>query len=130
VRVPRSRFAAVKNTGDLLGVRSDAYVLTRDFRVVPNPARTLGTPVVTLDARWFAFIDQLEERFPYGPPSLLECERLEVVGDVRFGPDVRIKGRARIVNDSAAQLEIAAGTIVSGEDAVARPVYGRGTTRL
>ena len=37
VRVPRLRFAAVKKTGDLLGIRSDAYVLTDDFRIVPNP---------------------------------------------------------------------------------------------
>ena len=55
---------------------------------MPSPARTLGPLVVTLDAAYFAFIDQMEARFPYGPPSLVACEKLDVVGDVRFGRDV------------------------------------------
>ncbi|MCX7669751.1 MAG: UTP--glucose-1-phosphate uridylyltransferase, partial [Anaerolineae bacterium] len=41
VRVPRTRFAPVKTTDDLLAVRSDAYVLTEGFQVIPNPARAL-----------------------------------------------------------------------------------------
>src|SRR3954453_6019042 len=40
VRVPRSRFAPVKTTNDLLVVRSDAYVLTDDARVVVSPERS------------------------------------------------------------------------------------------
>ncbi len=39
VRVPRARFAPVKTTDDLLVVRSDAYVLTDDARVVVSPER-------------------------------------------------------------------------------------------
>merc|ERR1711972_953608 len=37
--VPRERFAPVKTTNDLLALRSDAYQLTKDFRIVLNPAR-------------------------------------------------------------------------------------------
>jgi UTP--glucose-1-phosphate uridylyltransferase len=114
VHVPRVRFAPVKNTGDLLGIRSDAYRLTDDFRVVPNPARRLGQLVVTLEARYYAFIDQMEARFPHGAPSLVECERLDVRGDVRFGRGVTVEGTAQIVNESAEQREIADGTVVEG----------------
>ena len=35
LRVPRTRFAPVKTTDDLLALRSDAYELTEDARVVP-----------------------------------------------------------------------------------------------
>jgi UTP--glucose-1-phosphate uridylyltransferase len=114
VRVPRSRFAAVKKTGDLLAIRSDAYVLTDDFRIVENPRRTRGPIVVTLDDRHYGFIDQMEERFPYGAPSLLECEKLDVVGDVRFGRDVVVRGTVRVVNEGATPRVIADGTILEG----------------
>merc|ERR1719223_736914 len=33
--IPRSRFAPVKTTNDLLALRSDAYMLTPDFRIEP-----------------------------------------------------------------------------------------------
>ena len=114
VRVPRLRFAAVKKTGDLLGIRSDAHVLTDDFRIVPNPRRKLGAIVVTLDDRYYAFIDQMEARFPDGPPSLVDCEKLEVVGDVRFGRNVVVKGAVRLVNDASTPREIPAGAVLAG----------------
>ncbi len=85
LRVPRTRFAPVKTCDDLLGVRSDAFVLTEDWRVVLRPARRYGVPVISLDPKYYKLIDQMEARFPYGPPSLIECERLTVKGDVRFG---------------------------------------------
>lgn len=113
VRVPRLRFAAVKKTGDLLGIRSDAHVLTDDFRIVPNPARTRGALVVNLDDRYYAFIDQMEERFPGGPPSLVECDKLEVVGDVRFGRNVVVRGTVRIENAATAPRLIADGTLLT-----------------
>merc|ERR1712151_1240315 len=37
VVIPRSRFAPVKTTNDLLALRSDAYQLTPDFRVMLAP---------------------------------------------------------------------------------------------
>jgi UTP--glucose-1-phosphate uridylyltransferase len=114
IRVPRVRFAAVKKTGDLLGIRSDAYVLTDDFRVVTNPRRALGQIVVNLDDRFYAFIDKMEARFPEGPPSLVDCERLDVVGDVLFHGGVVVKGVVRVVHDGPGQREIAAGTTLVG----------------
>ncbi len=104
LRVPRFRFAPVKTCSDLLGVRSDAYVLTDDWQVVLSPWRRVGVPVIDLDPRFYKLIDQMESRFPYGPPSLVDCERLTVKGDVMFGPGVVCCGAVEVVNDSQEQM--------------------------
>merc|ERR1719353_1533095 len=43
IMIPRSRFAPVKTTNDLFALRSDAYVLTKDFRIELDPSRA-GVP--------------------------------------------------------------------------------------
>ena len=112
IRVPRRRFSPVKNTNDLLGVRSDAFTLTRDSRVVLHPSRT-EPPVVTLDGSYFKFIDQFEARLPAGPPSLLGCDTLEVDGDVTFGRHVIMRGDVHIIADEPAA--ISDGTVIEGD---------------
>lgn len=114
VRVPRSRFAPVKTTEDLLGVRSDAYILTDDFQVVRNPERTLGQIVISLDSAYYKLIDAMEARFPHGAPSLVDCERLTVTGDVKFGPEVTLKNKVEIINEADEQREIEAGAVIEG----------------
>jgi len=47
--IPRSRFAPVKKCDDLVSLRSDAYVLTEDFRIVLAPERKGVPPLVKLD---------------------------------------------------------------------------------
>jgi UTP--glucose-1-phosphate uridylyltransferase len=86
LRVPRTRFAPVKTTNDLLVVRSDAYVLSEDdVRMEPAPERAgMDPPVVDLDPRFYKLLPDFEARFPSGPPSLLRAERLVVRGDVVF----------------------------------------------
>ncbi|MDX9720685.1 MAG: UTP--glucose-1-phosphate uridylyltransferase [Myxococcota bacterium] len=96
LRVPRSRFAPVKSTADLLALRSDVYVLNDDFQIVPNPQRTMGPPVIVLDDLYKG-IDAFELRFPH-PMNLLKCTRLTIKGDVRFGKNVRISGDVIIEN--------------------------------
>ncbi len=114
VRVPRSRFAPVKATDDLLAVRSDAYILTDDYRIAPSPARELPEPpAVSLDPRFYLQIDDLEARFPYGAPSLVECERLTVKGDVRFERGVVCRGAVKVVNETDQQKLITTGTILN-----------------
>ena len=115
VRVPRSRFAPVKTTNDLLAIRSDAYTLTGDYRVIANPARTLDHIVVDLDSRYYKMIADLEARFPHGALSLLECVRLTVEGDIRFGANVRAKGDVTLTNHSGAQVKIEDNTLLRGE---------------
>jgi UTP--glucose-1-phosphate uridylyltransferase len=95
IRVPRRRFSPVKNTNDLLAVRSDAYRLLADGRIVLDEARSLP-PVVSLDARFYTRIDDFERRFPGGPPSLIDCDALTVEGDVSFGRGVALRGTVHI----------------------------------
>lgn len=99
LRVSRRRFAPVKTTADLLAVRSDAYVLTEDARVVPSPARdpSLSPLDVRLDPRFYRLVDQLDARFPQGPPSLLGCASLAVRGNVRFGRGVVCRGDVTVL---------------------------------
>jgi UTP--glucose-1-phosphate uridylyltransferase len=94
VHVPRARFAPVKTTSNLLVVRSDAYELADDW-TVRLAAEREAAPVVELSDE-FKLLGDFEERFPAGPPSLLEADRLEVDGDVRFGADVVVRGRVRV----------------------------------
>jgi UTP--glucose-1-phosphate uridylyltransferase len=95
LRVPRERFAPVKTTSDLLVLRSDAYELTGDARLVLADGRS-SAPLVSLDDDFYKRLRDFDERFAAGPPSLVEAERLEVVGDVRFGAGVVVRGSVRV----------------------------------
>jgi UTP--glucose-1-phosphate uridylyltransferase len=94
VHVPRARFAPVKTTSHLLVVRSDAYELAEDWTVRLAP-RLDAAPTVELSGE-FKLLHDFESRFPAGPPSLVEAQRLEVEGDVRFGANVAVRGRVRV----------------------------------
>ena len=84
IRVPRSRFVPVKKTTDLLVLRSDAYELADGARIALAAGRS-AAPLVELDDDHFKLLADFDARFPAGPPSLAEAERLEVRGrrDVR-----------------------------------------------
>lgn len=114
--VPRSRFAPVKTTDDLLAVRSDAYELTEDSRLV-LAARRMGTPpVVKLDPEHYKLVDQLEGALTGGVPSLIECEELCVEGPVGFSADSAIKGTVVLKNGTAGERRMMPeGVIGSGE---------------
>lgn len=114
LRVPRTRFAPVKKTDDLLAVRSDAYLLTADDHVIPNPARTVDSLTVELDAAHYKFVNDLDVRFPYGPPSLLACEKLSVTGEFVFGSNVVCRGVVELVNGGGTAVTIPDGTVLSG----------------
>ena len=115
IRVSRQRFAPVKTCDDLLAVRSNCTILDELHRVVPNPERQLGTIDVKLDPRYYKMVADMEARFPHGAPSLVECESLEVVGDVVFGKDVVLKRHVKIVNNTEHQVQISDGTILTGD---------------
>ena len=92
VCVPRSRFAPVKTTDDLLVLRSDVYELADDCRVLPRAE----APFVELDPAVYKRIDDFEARFDAGPPSLAGCTRFVVHGDVRFGRGVVARGEVEL----------------------------------
>jgi UTP--glucose-1-phosphate uridylyltransferase len=108
--VPRTRFAPVKTTDDLLVLRSDVYSVSDDMVVAPVAERADGLPFVELDSRFYKLVDDFEARFPAGPPSLREAARLVVHGDVTFGPGVVVRGSAEVEADEP--TEIAEGTIL------------------
>lgn len=114
IRVPRNRFAPVKATDDLLAVRSDAYILTDDFRVIPKADRQMRRFNINLDPDYYKFVSDLEERFPDGPPSLAACNQLTIQGDFKFGKDVVCQGDVALVNEQSAQVTIADETVLAG----------------
>ncbi|NPA24992.1 MAG: UTP--glucose-1-phosphate uridylyltransferase [Deltaproteobacteria bacterium] len=115
LRVPRTRFAPVKTTDDLVAVRSDAYRLEKDFTV--RLATSSGrVPVVRLDPRFYRMIDDFERRFPGGPPSLADCRELVVEGDMIFPDKIAIHGRVRLKAPDGQSLQLPAGLMVAGAD--------------
>jgi UTP--glucose-1-phosphate uridylyltransferase len=111
--VPRTRFAPVKTTDDLLVLRSDVYTLSDEMAVQPIPARAEHMPYVELDSRFYKIIDDFEARFPDGAPSLRDAERLVVKGDVTFERGVVVRGAVTLDGDE--QRRIAAGVVLEGQ---------------
>jgi UTP--glucose-1-phosphate uridylyltransferase len=112
--VPRTRFAPVKTTDDLLVLRSDAYTLTDDFHVVVAPERQDGAPYVELDPKFFKRLRDFDARFPEGPPSLVAAQRFVVEGDVRFGRDVVARGEVEVRQEGDEQLVVDDGAVLEG----------------
>jgi UTP--glucose-1-phosphate uridylyltransferase len=114
VRVPRSRFLPVKTTDDLLVLRSDAFALDADARVVLDGSRGGAVPRVRLDPGHYKLVDDFEARFPAGAPSLVGCDALTVRGDVSFGADVVVRGDVTLEAGAGSRTVIAAGTVLTG----------------
>jgi UDP-N-acetylglucosamine pyrophosphorylase len=106
--IPRSRFAPVKTTNDLFALRSDAYMLTPDFRIVLADSRNGVPPDVKLDGM-YKFTDAMETCIPNGPPSLINCVKVVVEGEVEFAAGVVVKGTVTFKNASGSKKVIAAG---------------------
>jgi UTP--glucose-1-phosphate uridylyltransferase len=117
LRVPRSRFAPVKTTDDLLALWSDAYVLSTDFHIHVHPDLGQRPPVITLDRRYYGMLGDLERHFPEGAPSLLHCRSLTVSGCATFGRGVECRGDVRIVVPEGERLLIPDGTVLYGDRA-------------
>ncbi|MBV9198111.1 MAG: UTP--glucose-1-phosphate uridylyltransferase [Solirubrobacterales bacterium] len=110
--VPRTRFAPVKTTDDLLVLRSDVYAVSDEMVVSPVAERQDGLPFVELDSRFYKLLDDFEARFPEGPPSLVDAERLVVHGDFTFAGGVVIRGRAEL--EAEEPTRVAEGTVLGG----------------
>jgi len=107
--IPRSRFAPVKKCDDLIALRSDAYVLTPDFRIELAPARGGVPPTVKLDDL-YKFADAMETLIPNGAPSLINCSSLTIQGSMEFAPNVLIKGDVKIVNTGSDKKTVPPGS--------------------
>jgi UDP-N-acetylglucosamine pyrophosphorylase len=96
IDVPRSRFAPVKTTGDLLALRSDAYEVLDDGQVRLAASRNGVPPVIFLSDE-YKLVDQIEV---LGVPGLIGCDTLKISGPIRFAPGVVIEGEVEFKNTS------------------------------
>lgn len=95
VEVPRSRFAPVKTTADLLTLRSDAYEVLPDGQVRLRPERNGVPPDISLSGG-YKLVDSLDA---LGMPSLIKCRSLKVNGLVTFEDGVVLEGDVAFEND-------------------------------
>jgi UTP--glucose-1-phosphate uridylyltransferase len=102
--VPRTRFSPVKKTNDLLALWSDVYQLNEEYQMVLHPSLS-ETPYIELDENFFGHLNQMQDRIDSNIPSLLECQSLSIHGDVRFGKNVKCKGKVVIRVDHPILLE-------------------------
>lgn len=100
VLVPRTRFAPVKTTADLLALRSDAYIVTPEERLELAQERNGSPPEVVLDAVRYKLVSGLDAAFPEDVPSLRACRRMEVRGPWVFEPGVVCEGEVAFVNET------------------------------
>jgi UDP-N-acetylglucosamine pyrophosphorylase len=106
IEVPRSRFAPVKTTGDLLALRSDAYEILPDGQVRLHGSRSGKPPLVVLSDE-YKLVDSLDG---LGVPGLLRCDSLTISGPLKFAAGVVIEGKVEIRNASGSIKELPAGT--------------------
>ncbi len=118
IRVPRTRFIPVKDTNDLLAVRSDRYMLTDRFQIVPNPGQKTEDIQIDLDPVYYKFIDDFEKRFSAGAPSLKNCNCLTVQGDFTFGKKLIFKKDTMLINTTGNRFNIDDRQRFSGGSAV------------
>ena len=105
IEVPRSRFAPVKTTSDLLALRSDAYEVLDDGQVRLASSRNGVPPNIVLSDE-YKLVDQLD---PLGVPSLLGCDSLKICGPVHFAEGVVIQGAVEVKNHTPEQMIVSAG---------------------
>ncbi len=112
IQVPPSRFLPVKKCNELLSIRSDRFVFSKENHLVLNPKVRSKIIQIDLDPRYYGKIDLFDERFIHGIPSLADCESLTIRGDVGFEGNVTIKGRVVITNDLESQAVVKEGTVL------------------
>jgi UTP--glucose-1-phosphate uridylyltransferase len=114
IRVPRTRFAPVKTTSDLLLLRSDRFDVSPWGDLVRTDPAHGELPQVSLDPRYFGRLGDFEARFPDGPPSLRHCTHLEVTGDIVFAGGVSLEGDVKVVNPGPFQRVLPGGRSYNG----------------
>lgn len=107
IEVGRDRFVPVKTTNDLLVLRSDVYDIDADFVLQQRSE----VPFIDLHES-YKLIEDFDNHFPAGAPSLREADSLTVKGDWTFGEGVKIRGDVVLEGKRGA---VPAGTVL-GED--------------
>ena len=113
--VPRTRFAPVKTTDDLLVLRSDAYVLTDDFSSSSRRSARTARPFVELDPTFFKLLRDFDARFPAGPPSLVAVRSASWSrATCASARDVVARGAVEVRQEGSDQLVIEDGAVLEG----------------
>ncbi|HPY96021.1 MAG TPA: UTP--glucose-1-phosphate uridylyltransferase [Candidatus Cloacimonadota bacterium] len=102
ILVNRDRFAPVKKTQDLLLIWSDAYELKDDYSLQKV---SKIDHLIELDSAFYGEIDQARLRFSEDIPSLKECNRFFVEGDITFGRSTVFKGNIRLIAKQPLKLD-------------------------
>ena len=108
IGVGRDRFLPVKTTSDLLVLRSDAFDMRPDGRLTTAAD---PTPVVDLDNSYYKIINDFDQRFPTGAPSLKEARYLGIKGDWTFEAGIRVIGDVTLEDRGAPQIIAAGATL-------------------
>jgi len=109
ILIPRTRFAPVKTTNDMLALASDAYEVTPDHRMVLKADRKGVPPNVKLDG-CYKFVDGLMSLIPHGPPSMIKCDKLTLEGKMVLEAGVIFEGEVKVVNAKDEAQTLKAGT--------------------
>ena len=112
IKVPPARFFPVKKCSDLLAVRSDRFIFSKENNLILNPNVRSDTINIDLDPQYYGKIDLFDERFVGGVPSLIDCESLFIEGDVHFEGDITIKGKVELKNRGKSKAVIKKGTVI------------------
>jgi len=107
ILIPRTRFAPVKTTNDMLALMSDAYEVTPDFRMILKAECDGIPPNIKLDGT-YKFVPALRELVKNGPPSLIKCKKLTIEGKMTLAAGVTFVGEVKVVNEGESK-ELAAG---------------------
>lgn len=104
VAVDRKRFVPVKKTNEFLAVLSDSYVLTKSWQIELAEGKH-HAPQVHLDERFYKDINAFEKNISDGIPSLIECESLDIEGNIAFGKNVNFIGKICLKSDKKVKIE-------------------------
>ncbi|CAI9103301.1 OLC1v1001757C1 [Oldenlandia corymbosa var. corymbosa] len=113
INVPGSRYRPVEGTSHLLLYQSDLYSFDEGIPI-RNPMRENPVdPMIELGPE-FAHVDDFHRRFK-SMPSIVELERLKVIGDVWFGSGVTLKGTVIILSSPYVKIVVPDGTVLENK---------------
>lgn len=102
----------MKTCNQLFGLRSDAYVISDDFKpVLSEGAKKV---IVEFDGN-YKMVQDLEAAIPDGVPSLKNCSKVKVKGLVKFAAGTVLEGDVAITNVTSERVEVS-GKITGAKD--------------
>lgn len=118
--IPRNRFAPTKKPQDQLSLMSDLFVLDENGFIDFNKERKkeLGYKP---NFKLTGYLDSLDDLKRFEDPntlSLVDLEELEITGDVKFGTNVQLKGKVKIINNKEEELVIGDDAVIVDEEII------------